>query len=191
MDISRINVKVFMDQGADVATETWFEVFNTWIHEPDNDVLVDVADYTHVENGPQTILVGHNANYALDTTDGRFGFLYARKRGLNGSLDASLKEAISCALKSCKRLSEDERLGGQVNFNGESIQIALNDRLGATNDAQTRDACISELNTILDKLYAGSGYKVTANEDARKTVTLDISAEGQFSAIQLLENLGS
>ena len=59
MDISRISFKIFMDKGEDVPTETWFEVFNTWIPAPEDDILIDVADYTHVKNGPQTILVGH------------------------------------------------------------------------------------------------------------------------------------
>jgi hypothetical protein len=191
MDISRISFKVFMDQGEDVPTETWFEVFNTWIHEPDNDVLIDVADYTHVKNGPQTILVGHNANYALDTSAGRFGLLYARKRELTGSLSENLVETISSGLRACKRLAEDDRLSGKVNFNGESLQISLNDRLGAANDAATFDALKSELGSILSQLYGGADCEISHDEDARKTMTVNIQANGNFAPSQMLENSAS
>jgi hypothetical protein len=189
MEISRISYKVFMDRGEDVATETWFQVFNTWIPDPDDDVLIDVADYTHVRNGPQTILVGHRANYALDTTAGRFGFLYARKRALEGSLSESLEEVISAGLRACKRLDDDDRLQGKVRFNGESAQIILNDRLGAANDADTFGALKSHLTPILDRLYAGANYEISPDEDARRCLSVGIEATGEFGPAQLIENL--
>ena len=191
MEISRISYKVFMDQGEDVTTETWFKVFNTWIPDPDDDILVDVADYTHVQNGPQTILVGHRANYVIDTTAGRFGFLYARKRALEGSLSEGLEEVISAGLRACKRLDDDDRLHGKVKFNGESAQIILNDRLGAANDAVTFDALKSHLNPILDRLYAGASYEINRDEDARRCLTVNIRASAEFGPAQLIENLGS
>lgn len=190
MDITRINYKVFMDRGEDVATETWFEVFNTWIPNPDDDVLIDVADYTHVKNGPQTILVGHRANYVVDTTAGRFGFLYARKRVLNGSLSESLEEVISAGLRACHRLNDDDRLRGKINFNGESTQIILNDRLGAANDADSFETLKKHLGPILDRVYAGAGYEIKRDEDDRRCLTVDIQAKGKFTPAQLIENLG-
>ncbi len=160
-----------------------------WIPDPDDDVLVDVADYTHVQDGPQTILVGHRANYALDATAGRFGFLYARKRALEGSLSKNLEEVISAGLRACKRLDDDDRLKGKVRFNGESAQIILNDRLEAANDADTFDALKSHLNPILDRLYAGASYEISRDEDARRCLTVGIQATGEFAPAQLIENL--
>ncbi len=191
MDISRISCKIRMDQGENVPTETWFEVFNTWIPEPEDDVLIDVADYTHVKNGPQTILIGHNAHYALDTTSGRFGFLYAQKRGLSGSLSNRLEEVITSSLKACRRLADDSRLEGKVSFNGESTQIILNDRLGAANDNAAFEALKSELDPILDRLYGGSSFEIIRDADARKPLTVIVAAAGEISPSQLLENLGS
>ena len=191
MEISRLSFKVFMDQGEDVTTETWFEVFNTWIHEPDNDILVDVADYTHVENGPQTILVGHRANYAIDTADGRFGFLYGRKRDLGGDLAESLQDVISTALRACKRLNEDSRLDGQVSFNGGSVQIIVNDRLGAANEAESLEDLKAALTPILERLYGGAVYEVSRDEGKGRRLSVDVQAKGKFEPSQLLENLGS
>jgi hypothetical protein len=189
MEISRLSFKVFMDQGEDVTT--WFEVFNTWIHEPDNDILVDVADYTHVKNGPQTILVGHRANYAVDTTDGRFGFLYGRKRDLGGDLAESLLDVISTALRAGKRLNEDSRLDGQVSFNGGSVQVIVNDRLGAANETESFENLKTALTPILDRLYGGATYEVSRDEGEGRRLSVDVQAEGKFEPSQLLENLGS
>ena len=191
MEISRISYKVFMGQGENVTTKTWFEVFNTWIHEPDNDVLVDVADYTHVKNGPQTILVGHQANYAIDTTDGRFGFLYSRKRNLDGNLAENLEEVITTGLRACKRLDEDDRLSDSIMFNGGSAQIVLNDRLGASNNADTFHALKSELSPILQRLYGGTGCGMTWDDGYGKRLTVNLQPSGEFSPSQMLENLGN
>tara|TARA_B110000116_G_C16723094_1_gene530066 strand:+ start:364 stop:939 length:576 start_codon:yes stop_codon:yes gene_type:complete len=191
MEISRLSFKVFMDQGEDVTPETWFEVFNTWIHEPENDILVDVADYTHVLNGPQTILVGHRANYAIDNTDGRFGFLYGRKRDLGGNLAESLLDVISTALRACNRLNEDGRLDGQVSFNSGSVQIIVNDRLGAANETESFENLKTALTPILNRLYGGAAYEVSRDEGEGRRLSVDVQAEDKSEPSQLLENLRS
>lgn len=191
MNSSRISYKVFMDKGKDVSTETWFEVFNTWIPDPDDDILVDVADYNHVPHGPQTILVGHRAHYALDTTGGRFGFLYARKRDLNGSLSGNLEAVITAGLRACRRLDDDAKLDGQVHFNGEATQIILNDRLGAPNDEATFAALKADLEPILGRLYGGADCEITRDPDERRPMTVDIRVPGAFTPAQMLENLGA
>lgn len=190
MDISRISFKVFMEQGEDVSTETWFKVFNTWIPAPENDVLIDVADYAHVKNGPQTILVGHKAHYALDTTSGRFGFLYARKRELNGSLSGNLEEVIGSGLRAARRLDADDLLKGKIKFNGENLEITLNDRLGAANDEATFNAVKAELDPILGRLYGGDGFEITREPDEKRPLTVEVKASGNYTPAQLLENLG-
>ena len=43
-------------------------------------IAIDVADYTHLPDGPSVLLVGHEGNYALDCRDGRQGLYYYRKR---------------------------------------------------------------------------------------------------------------
>ena len=48
MNVYRIQIKFYLESGQDIAPETWFRVFNTWIPVTTDEVLVDVADYSHV-----------------------------------------------------------------------------------------------------------------------------------------------
>ena len=48
------------------------KLFHEWIQEDRiDDLLIDVADYRHVPDGPGVILVAHNAFYSLDNAAGR------------------------------------------------------------------------------------------------------------------------
>ena len=42
-------------------------------------LLIDVADYAHVPNGPGTLLVAREANVHMDRSDGRLAMAYVRK----------------------------------------------------------------------------------------------------------------
>ena len=44
-------------------------------------LLLDVADYKHVQEGPGIVLIGHEADYSLDLGGGRAGLVYDRNRG--------------------------------------------------------------------------------------------------------------
>ena len=53
MPTHKISVKFYLDQGHNIAPDTWFKTFNNWISAHNGaDVLLDVADYSHVPNGP-------------------------------------------------------------------------------------------------------------------------------------------
>ena len=191
MGTKSISFKIYMDKGEDLDPEMWFRVFNTWIPQPDDDVLVDVADYSHVEHGPITILVGHKANYVLDNTDGRFGFLYTRKRDLVGSFADDLETTVRGALKAAARLDAEPALDGGIHFTGEHTQVVLNDRLNAPNNEATEKSVKSDVDALLSRLYAGGSPKTHRNEDAKQRFNLNIEAEGSFTPSQLLENIES
>ena len=70
IDLQKINVKFYLAEGSDLPPEAAFRAFSRWIPETTDEVLIDVADYAHVPRGPKTVLVGHEANYILDDTDG-------------------------------------------------------------------------------------------------------------------------
>ena len=58
-DLQRINIKFFLAADAELSPAEAFRVFNTWIPTTPDEVLIDVADYSHVPEGPVTLLVGH------------------------------------------------------------------------------------------------------------------------------------
>jgi len=54
MDIQKFAIKYFLEKGQSVEPETWFRTFNSWIPDEKDEVWIDVADYSHVREGPVT-----------------------------------------------------------------------------------------------------------------------------------------
>ena len=93
MESSKLAVKFFVRDPAAVDTRAFIPLFHQWIqtHAVVDHMLIDVADYRHVECGPGTVLVAHEANFSTDTAGGKLGLLYARKQPIAGNFGERLK----------------------------------------------------------------------------------------------------
>src|SRR5215472_986552 len=111
MQLQHVNVKLLVQHGADVRLEPLIPVFHSWIESQNgNELLIDVADYTHVPAGPGVVLIGHEANYSVDNTGNRLGIRYNRKAVQDGDNQECLTQASRAALIACRRLEEEPRL---------------------------------------------------------------------------------
>ncbi len=186
MPTHKISVKLYLDQGRDIAPEIWFKIFNNWISAHDGaDVLLDVADYSHVPNGPVTLLIGHEYDLSIDDTDAKRGLLYNRKQPGGDGFAQQLSAAVRATCETCRRLEAEE----DVVFRGNELRIILNDRLNAPNTAGTHAAIQDDLQALLRQLYGGAEVAVARREDARQRFTLDLRAEGDWPIETLLKNL--
>ena len=81
MDTVKYELKCFLDDASGVELEEFIPVFHDWIQTQQlEELLIDVADYRHVPQGPGVVLIAHDAHYAMDLTDARLGLLYSRRR---------------------------------------------------------------------------------------------------------------
>lgn len=190
VELQHINVKLRLKEPARVDLQAVIPVFHTWIQEQSTDeLLLDVASYAHVKDGPGILLIGHEADYSLDLTDGRLGFRYNRKAPLEGSNLDRLNQGARAALKALVRLENDERLGASIEFDGRGIELIINDRLLAPNNDETRGHAERDLRTFLDRLSAGAAYSLTYETEPRRLFTARVLFEKEFTASQLLHNL--
>ncbi|MDE2890035.1 MAG: hypothetical protein OXR72_17685 [Gemmatimonadota bacterium] len=189
MNAYRIQIKFYLEIGEDVAPETWFRVFNTWIPETTDEVLVDVADYSHVHRGTVTLLVGHEANYSIDGTDGKAGLLYDRKQPSEGSFAHRLESAFVSTLKACGKLERDSLLAGAARFRTNEVLIGLNDRLLAPNSEETHAAVRVELDRVLDRLFNGADVTIERDPDPKQRFTLRVDSASEESVADLLRRL--
>ncbi len=189
MKLQRVQVKFYLDDDSAISSEDAFRIFNTWIRETTEEVLVDVADYSHLPAGPQTLLVGHEASYSLDNTDHRFGLLYARRQPMDGSTPEKLRLALGATLTACRRLEGEPDLGGKVKFRGEELLLVVNDRLESPNSDDTLAALKPHLDEVLGELYQGAQTELDRDPNPRQRFNLRISAEGRFDISALLQNL--
>ena len=122
-NLHRINIKLFLRDPQSLDSDTAFAIFSDWIPTTTDELLIDVADYSHVPNGPATLLVGHDASYCLDDAGGRRGLLYARKQPLDGDLETRLLSSLQAALTACKRIEDTPSLESKVSFNGSELLL--------------------------------------------------------------------
>jgi len=118
------------------------------------ELLIDVADYAHVPQGPGVVLIGHQSDYYLDVADNRPGLLYSRKRGFEGDFQAGIDDAFRRALNACQLLEEESSLGLQ--FATNEVLFRVQDRLVAPNDDATYDAYKPALEQAVSAFFGGT-----------------------------------
>jgi len=186
MNIQHINIKLFVENPESVKIAEYAAVFNTWIQSQRlEELLIDVADYLHVHNGPGIMLIGHEADYSLDNRAGRLGLLYNRKEQLDGTNQEKLAQAVRAALTTAQILEKENGL----KFNGSELQVIVNDRLLVPNTAETFAALESDLKAFFSRLYNGAELNLSHQSNPRERFTVNVKAESSFDVDSLLRNL--
>lgn len=193
MDIQHVNVKLFVEDAGAVDLGPVIPVFHRWIQDQVcEELLLDVADYRHVEAGPGVVLIGHQANYSLDNTGQRLGVRYNRKAALEGTNQDRLSQATRAALTAFQRLQSEPELNGKLHFNGQELELSINDRLLAPNNDATRRTIEPDINSFLANLFGGSSYDlVYETRDHRRLFSVLVKPSRNFTIQGLLESLSS
>jgi len=196
IEMQHINVKLLLndsdslDHGRDL--DPIIPVFHSWIQQQSFDeLLLDVADYRHVQAGPGILLIGHEADYSLDNTDGRLGVRYNRKAILAGTNQERLTQAALAVLIAMQRVQEDTRLNGRLHFNGYDVEIFVNDRALAPNTPATREALSAEFRTFSERLFGNSEYSLAFAGDPRRLLAVSLRAARAFTVGELITSLES
>jgi hypothetical protein len=186
MNVQHINIKFYIENAESVKIADFYPVFNTWTQTQRLDeLLVDVADYLHVHNGPGLMLIGHEADYSLDNRAGRLGLLYNRKEQLEGTTQEKLVQAARAALTVALILQNENGL----KFNGQEVQVIVNDRLLAPNNTKTFGALEPDLKAFFNKLFNSAEYTLTNIAEPRERFTVNVNASKNFDLETLLKNL--
>ena len=186
MNVQHINFKIFIENPETVNLADYSAVFTSWIQKQAfEELLIDVADYLHVHNGPGIMLIGHEADYSLDNRAGRLGLLYNRKAQLDGTTHAKLAQAARAALTAAQILEEENGL----EFNTSEVQIIINDRLLVPNTAESFEALESDVRVFFNKLYSDADFTLAHQSDPRERFTINVQTESRFGVETLLKNL--
>jgi len=186
----RFSVKFFTT--ADIPLEKVIPIFQRWIQRQVLEgLLIDVADYQHVQNGPGVILIGDAGDYAIDLNEGRPGILYLRKRQIPTSLQAALQQAFRLNIAASQLLQAESTLG-KPEMDYTTAQIALLDRLNTPNAPETFAALEAEITAFANAMYAGDSVEVELiKNDSREPLIIQIKTSATVDADTLLERLNS
>jgi hypothetical protein len=192
--LQHVNVKLMLKDPAGVDLEPLIPIFHSWISgRAFEEMLLDIADYRHVPSGPGVVLIGLQADYSVDNIGNRLGVRYNRKAALDGDSQDALRQAARAALTACQRLEEEPRLGGKLRFNGQEIEVFVNDRLVAPNSAATFEAARPDLETFAQKLFRRDKYSLTydSSHDPRSLFSVALKSSRPLAVADLLQNLAS
>jgi hypothetical protein len=132
--LERVCAKLYASH-ATVPDSAFVPIFHEWIRKRViGGVLLDVADYTHVPDGPGVVLVGHELTYSLDRADGRFGLLVQRRRSTGSDAEGSMVATVQALLEAAEKLEAHPSLRGALIFDRSLLRIESNDRLRSPNN---------------------------------------------------------
>jgi hypothetical protein len=168
--VQHINLKIFVEDAGAIELADAVGVFHQWIkNSVCPEMLIDVADYRHVPEGPGVLLIGHEANYSLDNRENRLGLLYNRKAALDGTFESRLAQAHRAALDACDRLEREAVFRGKLKFDRNALEVAVNDRLLAPNNEETWQVLRPEL----EKFF--TGFEVERRGEPRDLFRVSIT----------------
>jgi hypothetical protein len=186
----RISIKFFARNPQVADTASFVPVFQRWIQEHTVEgLLIDVADYKHVPDGPGIILIGHEGDYAFNYSDGRPGFQYTRKIHLD-TLAATLHTVYRLAVAGAQKI-EQERLLGGLSFDYSEARITLLDRLQTPNKLEIWESLQPEIEVLLREIYGVAQVEISRlSGDPRDCLTFDVHAEDGVTPDIILERIG-
>ncbi len=186
MQSEKVQVKIFSKGTPDVLG--YVPVFQRWIREHVLDeLLIDVVDYSHVADGPEVTLIGHESDYVLDRAQGKLGLLYANKRapGLNGGFLNSIKRALHAAAM----LEKESGPATPLTFGSDTMLVRIADRLNAPNSDATFEQVAPTLRQNLGRVYGKTPFTLARVGSPRDLFGVEISAPGAPALGELLARL--
>lgn len=175
MQAQKVQVKIYAEQGIERPLESYIPAFHRWIQDSVLDeLMIDVADYTHVPQGPGVLLVGHGFDLSLDEGEGRPGLAYFRKRALPEGA-ALVTDALRRVLGAAKLLDGDPQVTGPKGFSNKEILFRFPERLHLANDEPSFATVRSAIEGALSA--AGlTGYSLSREGEPREPLTVRAQA---------------
>jgi hypothetical protein len=189
INLQNVQWKLHLDESTVGDHHDWFKVFGTWI-VGSPEVFVDVADYSHVTDGPVIFLSGHNEAYTLDKTTGRHGLLYERRQPVETQNAQTLHDSLKTTLAHAALVEGDATFKTKPKFLAGDVKFIVNNRAIAPNNDETLATLQPELDALFSKIYGAGNYTLTREQDKRQRFMLHVKANSAVTVADALAKLG-
>ena len=188
MDLQKLIVKFFVEPPDTVPLTEFIHIFHGWIQATDGDYH-DVADYSHMQDGPGIVLIANDANVSIDESGGRRGLLYSHKAPLTGSNREKLRTVLRAALINCRRVEREPALREKIKFSGDELLMSVNDRLAVPNTRESFENLMPDLEVVAGKLFDKSGLTLSYRTDSRQRFSVAVRASRRLDLDSLIINV--
>ena len=171
MELYRLGIKFFAADPESIRLEDLIPVFHGWIQQqaiPEH-LLIDIHDYSHMQNGPGIVLVAHEGNFSIDMSDGRPGLYYYRKTPTPLSAVGHMATVFKAGLDACRLLEKDTKL----QFKMDELLVIANDRLEAPNTEETFAELQFAMSAALEEVFGKPSFQFTrAGTDPKERLAI-------------------
>ena len=164
MQLQKFGVKLFINTNGSYESKDYIPVFHSWIQNNavEDHLLIDVADYSHIQDGPGVMLVSHEGNFSLDQENQQPGIMYMRKTNIQGDFKGRFINVLSTAIQAANNLS-DNNINKEVDFIRNSFRFIANDRRVAENTLENQKLYQDRVQKALTELYPTCDVKYEDN----------------------------
>ena len=152
-------------------------LFHEWIQQDALDeLLLDVADYTHVPKGPGVLLVAHECYVGFDDADGRFGLSWSARQDALGPAADNWRHAVSRLLVAAR--AAERRFGKELAFEAAQLVLGCNDRLHTPHGEASYNALHGALKAVASEVYPGADCEIEPIGETRQCFRARLSTAG-------------
>ncbi len=192
-DLFRFAIKIGILPGTEPDPQSCIPIFHRWIRERALDgLLIDVADYAHLDDGPRVLLVGHEGNLSLDyapgTENGQVGLMYSGKRPVGATFAARLAWVARMAISAARLLESEDTLNTRPRFETGTLVFVANDRLTVPTGESDAVALLRPyLTALAATLYPETADKnvITASQTKKDRLRVSLTS-GRTSSLDIL-----
>ena len=180
------------DSAASLDLHPFIGIFHRFIQQGTvPGLLIDVADYAHVPDGPGVMLIGHDVDYGIDQSGGRAGLLTTRKRCADLPLPEVLRDTLQRALQTVTALEAEDAT--DLRFGTASVTLQFIDRLATPNTDEAFESVRGEIAAVADRLYGPGNARIEREhaDDSRRVLTVRVEADEAADASALVERLAA
>ena len=180
MDLQKFGIKLYLKTNGSFKPKDFIPVFHNWIQEKvvSDHLLIDVADYSHIPDGPGVMLIAHEGHFSLDQEKKKPGFMYMRRRDLTGNFKERFKQVLAIATQAANRLTKNG-ISQEIYFSADSFRFIANDRRVAKNTSDNQRRYQAEVQKALADMYPQNKweYEDVSNENERLAFTVNFNAD--------------
>jgi len=156
----------------DVDLEPYVGVFHDWIRQSALEgLLIDVASYAHVPNGPGVVLIGHEFDYGVRIALGRVELTCRHKRDPKGEGDV-LRRCLRQLLRAAQLLERATKLSEAPCFRASDLVFRSNDRLCCPNTPEVRSRVARSVGGVFCRALGIGNLDVASVGAEREALTL-------------------
>ena len=185
MDLQKFGVKLFINANESYNSKEFIPVFHNWIQDKiiDDHLLIDVADYSHIPDGPGVMLISHEGNFSLDQENQQPGIMYMRKTEIAGSFKERFNTVLSTVIKAANLVS-DININKQVDFKPNLFRFIANDRLYAENTADNQGLYKEKIQNALGGKYPDRQFEFGDISDGNERLAFTVNFSNDIDILE-------